>query len=243
MWYKLIISYDGTNYSGFQKQIDKVTIQETLEKVLSQVLQNTISISASGRTDAGVSAFAQVCHFDIENKIVEHKTLSYANVLLPKDIRIISIEEVSESFHARKSAISKTYEYYFYTGSESPIYDKYATFIGYPLNINDMKKSCDCFIGTKDFSAFCASNTSVVDKTRTIYSANILELDNNLYKFVISGNGFLYNMVRIIMGTLVGVGIGKIQVSNLEQIILSCDRSKAGKTMPSKGLYLKKVEY
>ena len=214
-----------------------------VEQSLEQVFKSKVSICASGRTDAGVSAFAQVCHFDIEESINERKTLSYLNVLLPKDIRVLCIEGVETTFHARKSAKNKTYEYYFYTGAELPIYDKFATFIGYPLDIANMQKACKYFIGTKDFSAFCASNTSVVDKTRTIYNLEIISLDDNLYKMVITGNGFLYNMVRIIMGTITNVGIGKISIEDLNKIINSCDRAKAGKTMPSKGLYLKKVEY
>lgn len=239
----MIVSYDGTNYSGFQKQIDKITIQEKLEHSLSQVYREPITITASGRTDAGVSALAQVCHFDSNNEISGHKAVSYLNVLLPEDIKVISIESCDCAFHARKSAISKTYEYLFYFGQVSPVYNKFATYIGYNVNIESMSSACKCFVGTKDFTSFCASNTSVIDKTRTIHSMEIIRIDDNLYKLSITGNGFLYNMVRIIMGTLVSVGLGKIQIDSINNIINSKDRAKAGKTMPPKGLYLKKVEY
>lgn len=243
MRYKLIISYIGDNYSGFQKQLNKITIQETLEKSLSKVLREEISIVASGRTDAGVSAFMQVCHFDVTSEINTQRTIGYSNRLLPEDIRILSIEKADEDFHARYSAKEKTYEYYFYLGYESPIYDKVATYIGYNVNIDEMKSACNCFLGEHDFSAFCASNTEVKTKVRKILDIKIIDIDENLFKLSITGNGFLYNMVRIIMGTLVSVGLGKIKKDDIVQIINSKDRSNAGKTMPSKGLYLKKVIY
>jgi len=243
MRYILKISYDGTNYCGFQKQVNKITIQGELERCLSQVLKDNISITASGRTDAGVSAIEQVCHFDCEQELDKHKTMKYLNVILPQDIQCLSIEKTTLSFHARKSAKKKTYEYLFYVGSAVPVYDKFATNIGYNIDISKMNSACKYFIGEKDFSAFCASNTSVVDKTRTIYNLEIKPIEENLYKLIITGNGFLYNMVRIIMGTLVSIGLGKISVLDVENIINSKDRAKSGKTMPSKGLFLKKVQY
>ena len=243
MRYKMIISYNGKNYSGFQKQINKETIQQKLEDALTQVLRADISIVASGRTDAGVSAFSQVCHFDFDGEINIRRAIGYANKLLPSDIRILEIDIVADDFHARYSAKQKTYEYYFYTGFESPIYDNFATFIGRDINIIDMKKSCKFFIGEHDFTSFCASNTDVKSKVRTIYEMNIIEVNDNLYKLTIKGNGFLYNMVRIIMGTLVGVGLNKISFNHIPDIIEGKDRSLAGKTMLSKGLYLKKVIY
>lgn len=243
MRYKLIISYIGENYSGFQKQLDKLTIQETLEKALTEVTREQISVVASGRTDAGVSAFKQVCHFDVIDEINTQRTIGYCNRLLPEDIRILGIEKVEEDFHARYSAKEKTYEYYFYRGSESPIYDKFATYIGYNVNIDDMKYACNYFLGEHDFSAFCASNTEVKTKVRKILDIKIIDVDECLFKLSITGNGFLYNMVRIIMGTLVSVGLGKILIEDISDIIKSKDRNKSGKTMPSKGLYLKNVMY
>ena len=242
MRYKLTLSYDGSNYSGFQIQKDKDTIQKRIEGALSVVLQDAISIVACGRTDAGVSAIECICHFD-HDEISIGRTIGYANNLLPEDIRINKIEIVDEDFHARYSAKKKTYSYFFYVDGEIPVFEKFATNIGYNIDIENMKRACKYFEGENDFSAFCASNTSVKDKVRIIYSADIIEMGDNLYKFEITGNGFLYNMVRIIMGTLVMVGRNKISISDIENIINSKNRSLSGKTMPSKGLFLKKVYY
>jgi len=243
MRYLLRINYDGSNYSGFQVQINKNTIQANLEKCLSQVIGQEIKIVASGRTDAGVSALEQVCHFDIEQEIDIRRTIGYTNKLLPEDIRVMDIVKVSNDFHARFSAKKKTYEYYVYTGMKSAIYDKFATHIGLNINISNIKNACKEIIGEYDFSAFCASNTDVINKVRTIYNFDFIEVNDNLYKFSITGNGFLYNMVRIIVGTFVSIGLGKISKNDLKTIINSKDRNLAGKTMPSKGLVLKKVYY
>ena len=243
MRYRVDVSYDGKNYYGFQKQANQKTIAECLELTFTQVLGEDISIVASGRTDAGVSAMCQVCHIDT-TKEIEKNIVGYVNHILPEDIRVLNICKVDENFHARFSPKSKTYEYWFYIGQfKNPIFDRVATYIGYNINVENMKTACVDLIGEHDFSSFCASNTSVVDKVRTIFNADIIKIDGNLYKFIITGNGFLYNMVRIIMGTLVDVGLGKIDCNALKDIIKQKDRSKAGKTMCSGGLYLKKVEY
>lgn len=243
MRYILKVSYNGKKYSGFQIQKDKDTVQANIEKSLSTVCKEEVNIVASGRTDAGVSALCQVCHFDLSKEINEHKVLSYANVLLPQDIKILMIGKVDENFHARYSAKRKTYEYYFYVGMENACFEDFAVHIAKDVDIVSMKKGCKYFEGEKDFSSFCASNTDVKDKVRTVYKCDIVEVNDNLFKLVICGNGFLYNMVRIIMGTLVGIGVNKIKLEDLQNIINAKDRNKAGKTMPSKGLLLKNVEY
>jgi len=244
MRYKLIISYDGTNYCGFQKQKNPNTVQEILENALCKVLKSNVSLVASGRTDAGVSAIEQVCHMDYDNAIDNKKFLGYANSILPSDIRILDIDMIDNGFHARYSAKRKTYEYLFYVGkTHIPVYDNIASNIGYNVNLEDMKRACKEFLGEHDFSAFCASNTNVKDMTRTIYAIDIINVEDQLYKLVVTGNGFLYNMVRIIMGTLIEVGIGKKSYMDIAEIIKSKDRNKAGKTAEAKGLYLKKVEY
>lgn len=241
--YILKVSYNGNNYSGFQVQNDKDTIEKRLEDTLTQVCKQDIKVIASGRTDAGVSALCQVCHFDVDGEISEHKVLSYANALLPKDIRILEIIHTTLEFHSRFNAKKKTYEYYFYEGMENPLYEAIAAQIGLKLDIEAMQEACKYFVGEHDFSAFCASNTDVKDKVRIVYDCKITEVNDGLYKLSICGNGFLYNMVRIIMGTLAKVGLGKILPSDIEPIINEKDRNKAGKTMPSKGLILKNVEY
>ena len=243
MRYKIEISYDGSGFYGFQKQPNKETIQECLEKAISQVLKQNIEIVGCGRTDAGVSAISAVCHFDYDKEIDSRNFIGHTNNLLPNLIKVRNISKVNDEFHARYSAKSKTYDYYFYIDGETPFYDKFATNIGYNISIEKMKNACKYFVGEHDFSSFCASNTSVVDKTRIIYDIEIIELGNNLYKLSIRGNGFLYNMVRIIMGTLVDVGLGKIQPENINDIILCKNRAKAGKTINSKGLVLKKIDY
>lgn len=244
MRYIIKISYDGSNYCGYQKQPNKITIQDTIENVMSKVFGLPVEIVASGRTDAGVSAVEQVCHFDLERDIDTRKVKGHINSLLPKDIRVLDIEAINNDFHARFSAKRKTYEYYFYVSREIiPVYDNVATLVGNNIDIDKVFASIKYFKGTHDFSAFSASNTAVVDKIRTIYDIEIVKIDEYLYKLVITGNGFLYNMVRIIMGTIVDVGMGKIAVENLPKIIDSCDRKQAGKTISAKGLYLKKVVY
>ena len=244
MRYIIKISYDGTNYSGYQKQPNKITIQETIENAMLQVFNTSVDIVASGRTDAGVSAIEQVCHFDIDKEIDIRKSIGYMNSLLPKDIRVLDIMVVDDNFHARFTAKRKTYEYYFYVSREPiPVYDNMATLVGYNIDMDKVFNCVKHFEGTHDFSAFSASNTAVVDKVRTIHEIGITQVDDCLYKLVITGNGFLYNMVRIVMGTIVDVGMGKIAVDDIPKIIESCDRKKAGKTISAKGLYLKKVVY
>lgn len=243
MRYRLDISYDGANYYGFQVQPNKDTIQARLEHAFEVVYREHIDIVASGRTDAGVSAISQVCHFDTELTVDIRRDVGHLNSLLPKDIRIHSIMEASPNFHARKGAKQKTYMYYFYVGKTVPVYERIATNIGYGLNLDSMIEACKYIKGEHDFTSFCASNTAIKDKTRYVYDLNIVALEDNLYKMEITGNGFLYNMVRIIMGTLVAVGMGKISPSDIQKIIESRDRGLAGKTMPAKGLYLKKVVY
>jgi len=243
MRYKLEISYDGKNYSGFQVQLDKITIQGVLEEKLSIVLKENIKITGSGRTDAGVSAFSQICHFDFGGALDCLKVLNYANHLLPSDIRISNIEVVQNDFNARYSAKSKQYDYYFYLGKVNAIYEKFAVNAGYNLDIEKMNNACKYIVGEHDFTSFCASNTSIKDKVRIVYDAKIIKIDDDLYKFSIVGNGFLYNMVRIIMGTLIEIGRGKIEDYFMETIINSKNREMAGKTALSKGLFLKKVTY
>ena len=183
MRYILKISYDGSNYSGFQRQKNKVTIQELLENSLYQVFRKQIDIVASGRTDAGVSAFCQVCHFDIDEEININRTKGYLNNLLPKDIRVLSIESASLDFHARYSSKKKTYEYYFYIGKDIiPVFENFATNIGYDINIDNMVLASKFLVGQHDFTSFCASNTEVVNKVRIIYAIDIINLDNNLFK-------------------------------------------------------------
>ena len=241
---KLIIAYNGKNFSGFQVQPGKRTIQSEIEKVLEFLLKEKIRIYASGRTDAGVSALAQVAHFDTESNIDERKLTSSLNALLPSDIQICETKLVDSSFDARFSAKKKTYRYLFYVSKFThPIFDEFATRINDYTDVSLMKDACKFLIGTFDFKSFVSKKSGKTDFVRTIYDANIISLENGIFAFEITGNGFLYNMVRIIFGTLVKVGYKKIKPEEIMNIIQAQDRSKAGKTMAAKSLFLKSVEY
>ena len=241
---KFVMQYDGKKFSGFQVQPEKRTVQGEIEKVLNFLFKKSIKIYASGRTDAGVSAFAQVAHFDIEETINEKSLLSSLNALLPEDIAITSLEKVDESFDARFSVKKKTYWYKFYVSKfELPLFNDNALRINDYSDLNLMNESCKYLIGTHDFSSFVARKSGKTDFVRTIYDAKIISLSDGLYAFEICGNGFLYNMVRIIFGTLLMVAYKKIEPKEIKDIIDAKSRARAGKTMPSHALLMKKVEY
>ncbi len=241
---KLIISYDGKNFNGFQVQPEKRTIQEELEKTLTFLLKENIKIYASGRTDAGVSALAQVCHFDTEAKVNEKKFLASLNALLPEDVRVSAVKIVGADFDSRYNAKRKTYMYFFYVSAFThPIFDERAVRVNDYANLEKMMQACKYFIGTHNFKAFVSRKSGKTNFVRTIFDAKIIDVGGGLYAFEIVGDGFLYNMVRIIFGTLVEVGYGKLAPEDILRIIDGQDRSKAGKTMPAKALILKSVEY
>ena len=236
------VTYLGTNYAGWQKQDNALGIQEIIENALTELCQTPIEIFASGRTDAGVHAIEQT--FSCKLNFANYQKLPIAlNSKLPDDIRILWVKQVDPNFHARYSAHKKTYVYRIKTNSiPSPFDQHYTTYLNQNLNIDQMQEAANLFIGEHNFKAFCSSGTSVPSFERTIYSFNITKT-NNLYEFEICGNGFLYNMVRIIVGTIVEVGSGKISVDSISQIIKNQNRALAGKTMPAKALILKSVEY
>lgn len=236
------VSYLGTNYSGWQRQDNSLGIQEVIENAFEEIGEKGVTIYASGRTDAGVHAYEQC--FSCMVMFSDIKKLPMAlNSKLPSDIRILWAKEVEEDFHARFSAHKKTYQYRLKTAKVESPFDEFITaYIPYTLDLHKMQKAGEYILGTHDFSAFCSSKTTVPDFERTIYNFNITK-DGDLYIFEITGNGFLYNMVRIIVGTMVDVGRGKILPSDVKKIIDQKDRANAGKTMPAKGLALKKVEY
>lgn len=240
---KIVMQYDGTLFCGFQVQPEKRTVQGEIEKVLSFLLKENIKIYASGRTDAGVSAFSQVAHFDTEKQVNEKSLLSSLNALLPNDIAIIEVSKVDEFFDARFSVKKKTYQYKFYVSKfDLPLF-KDAIRINDYADLNLMNEACKYLIGTHDFESFVARKSGKTDFVRTIYDAKIISLGDGLYVFEITGNGFLYNMVRIIFGTLLCVAYKKIKPEDIKTIIEVKDRQKAGKTMPAYALLMKKVEY
>lgn len=244
---RAIISYDGSQFSGYQVQPGKRTVQLEIERVLETIHKGAVvKVVASGRTDAGVHATGQVIHFDSPLTFPLDRWRTALNVQLPRDIRILSIEQVSDDFHARYHAVGKTYRYIWSLSEiHSPFERDFSVHADrYKPDIVSMQEAAGHLLGTHDFSSFCAAKTNVNDFVRTIYSINFeVKKETQQLHMVISGSGFLYNMVRIIAGTLWEVGIRKKTVESIPKILLSCARKEAGKTAPAHGLYLEKVAY
>ncbi|QHJ69622.1 tRNA pseudouridine(38-40) synthase TruA [Planococcus halotolerans] len=241
---KAVIAYDGSGFAGYQIQPEARTIQRELMKVLKNIHKGRdVQVVASGRTDAKVHATGQVIHFDTDFNIPVEGWLKALNVLLPEDIRVSSIEEAAPEFHARYHTIGKTYRYKWDRSTIiSPFTRNYMVHLKQRPDVDAMRKAAKAILGTHDFSSFCAANTGVVDKVRTIRRLDFEEHGEELH-MVIEGSGFLYNMVRIIAGTLFEVGIGKRNPEEVAEIIRSADRAAAGKTAAAHGLYLENVEY
>ncbi|MGI6145175.1 MAG: tRNA pseudouridine(38-40) synthase TruA [Clostridia bacterium] len=242
---KLVLAYDGTGYHGFQiqKGTGLPTIQGTLEQALSILTQEEIKVIGAGRTDAGVHAQGQVVNFYSNTTVPVERLPLALNSLLPDDIAVLKAEEVDADFHACFSAHSKTYCYTFYQAKiRDPFWRYYAYHVPVTLNIAEMQHACQEFIGEHDFSAFCASGSSVKDFTRTIYNCSI-EKEGKIIRFTVSGNGFLYNMVRIMAGTILEVGQGKRKAEDIAGLLQSGQRKLAGMTLPPQGLSLLLVGY
>lgn len=248
------ISYKGTNYSGWQVQPGKKTIQGEIESVLERFFNEKVEVVGSGRTDAGVHALGAKAnallnsdflskHFSKNGKLDFVKFRDAINQLLPENIQILSIKRVPKTFNARFSAKKKTYEYKLQNGGIlSPFDSETTVLVRQKLDIDAMITASKCLIGEHDFTSFCSAQTQTNDHIRTIYDIKITKKSNKIL-IDITGNGFLYNMVRIIVGTLVEIGLGKKNTSEMKSILSSKDRSKAGKTYPAHALFLKKVLY
>lgn len=241
---KLIIEYDGKDFNGWQKQPNKLNIQGEIEKAIERITGEKVDLMASGRTDAGVHAIGQVANFKTNSNIPIEKIPIALNTNLKKSIIIKSAEEVEERFHSRLNCKRKTYRYIINNSKYgTAIYRNLETHIPMKLNIKKMQEAVKYFEGEHDFKAFKASGTSSKSSVRTIYKAEVIQKENEKIYIELTGSGFLYNMVRIISGTLVDVGLGKIEPEEIENIIKSQKRENAGKTLPPQGLYLVKVEY
>ncbi len=241
---KLVIEYDGKDFNGWQKQPNKLNIQGEIERAISEITkEDNIELNASGRTDAGVHALGQVANFKTNCNIPVEKFPIAINTKVKKSIVIKSAEEVEERFHSRYNCKQKTYRYVI-NNSEygSAIYRNQEYHVPQKLDVESMKKAVKYFEGEHDFKGFKASGTSSKNSVRKIFKTNIEVHDDRIF-IELTGSGFLYNMVRIISGTLVDVGLGKIKSDEIPEIIKSGDRQKAGKTLPPQGLYLLKVEY
>ncbi len=239
----LNIMYDGTNFFGWQKQQDKRTVQHEIEKALKSLFKKDIPIRGASRTDAKVHALDQLAVFKHDFNIPMQKLPFAINSFLPKDIVITNATIVPDDFHPQKNVYKKTYIYKIYNNSfNNPLLINYAEFINKKLDIKKMQDACKYFIGEYDFKAFCATKSYAKTTIRTIYNLNI-ENKENFITIKITGNGFLYNMVRIITGTLIDIGMQKKPPSCIKEIINSKNRANAGATASAKGLYLYKIYY
>lgn len=240
---RLIISYDGTNYVGWQVQPNGVSVQALLEKALFELTGEQIRVKGSGRTDSGVHAKAQVAHFDTEARMAADKFAIAMNMHLPPDIRVLFSEECDPTFHARFSAKRKVYSYTVQLGPHADVFLRTTSLhLHYIPDVEAMQKAAAAVIGTHDFNAFKCADSSMENTVRTITRSE-WNRNGNLLVYTVEGNGFLYNMVRILVGTMLEIGSGKRPVSDMENAIETGSRTSAGATAPARGLRLERVIY
>jgi tRNA pseudouridine38-40 synthase len=244
MRYKLITAYDGTNYSGWQVQKNAQSIQPLIQKALEKVLRHPIDLTGSGRTDAGVHANAQTAHFDTEAPIEPARLIFSLNGILPSDVRILSIEQVANDFHARYSALSKIYHYHLHLDPiANPFKNLYCHQVLRPFDLHLLKEGSLFFVGTHDFTSFAnVKESNQTDAIRTLYRLDLVKQPGGV-RLEFEGNGFLYKMVRNITGTLLDIARKKILPSQIPDIFAACDRRSAGTAAPAKGLFLERVNY
>ncbi len=240
---KITVAYDGTNYCGWQIQKNGITVEEVLNKTLSKFFGQDITVIGASRTDSGVHALGNVAVFDADVTMPPEK-ISYAiNNLLPDDIRIQKSEEVESSFHPRYCDTRKTYEYKIYNAQfPDPTVRLYSHFVYYHLDEEKMQQGADYLVGEHDFKSFCTPKDDVENTVRTIYFIKVVR-EGNMVRIIINGNGFLYNMVRIIVGSLMKVGMGMIEPSEIKNILEAKDRTKAGHKAAACGLTLMDIQY
>ena len=240
---KLTIEYDGTAYAGWQRQENALAVQQVIEEALTKLTRARVVIAGASRTDAGVHALGQTAHFDTESRIPPDKYAFALNIMLPADIRIRKSEAVSEAFHARFSNKGKRYRYLIYQSPHAGALNRNThAHVIYPLDDEKMRRELTALIGTHDFAAFAASGSVVKDTVRTIYSASLARRGDEL-ELLVEGSGFLYNMVRIIAGTLISVGAGRLEEGAFARAIQSGNRLDLGVTAPAHGLTLMEVYY
>ncbi|WP_246023343.1 tRNA pseudouridine(38-40) synthase TruA [Enterococcus nangangensis] len=246
MRYRAIIAYDGTNFHGFQTQPVGRTVEEELTKTLTKINSGQpVAVFGSGRTDAKVHARGQVIHFDLPQVRPLEKIRFALDTQTPDDIACLKVEEVAEDFHARYHVVQKTYEFRVDTAkARNPFKRHYASYFPYPVDLTKMRVALEALCGTHDFTSFCASGSTVEDKVRTIHQATVeyLPQEEELL-FTFTGDGFLYKMVRIIVGTVLKMGNERLDYQLIPEILAGRDRNLAGPTAHPEGLYLVKVEY
>ena len=239
----LKIEYDGTAYGGWQRQKNAPSIQQTIEEALERALGCSCRVIGAGRTDAGVHAYGQVAHLDIETKIPADRFSYILNQKLPDDIRIVQSWQAAENFHARRDAIGKHYRYTIYQAPHASALERNSSVhVPQQLDVKKMQQAAQVLIGEHDFSAFRTVGSNIVGTVRTVYRLEVQQQGQHIH-IDIWGNGFLYSMVRIIAGTLIEVGKGKIPVQEMQSILDSKERARAGATAPAKGLAMCEVFY
>ncbi len=241
---KMTLAYDGTEFYGWQEQPDQITVQGAVQSALREIEGAPVVAHGSGRTDAGVHALGQVASFNLNNPIPAENLSRAMNHVLPDSIRVLHVEEAAPDFHARRSAVAKTYEYRIWREEIcTPFLSRYVYPHPYPLNEDSMKQAAPLFAGTHDFRSLAAAGGEEKQTTvRTVYSSQ-LHRDGDCLIYRVRGNGFLYRMVRNIVGTLLDVGRGNLNPDGAGQILKSKRRSEAGPTAPARGLFLVEVEY
>jgi tRNA pseudouridine38-40 synthase len=241
---KMILAYDGSRYQGWQRQKAGETIQQSLEERLWMILQEPVSVIASGRTDAGVHALGQVCHFRTASRLGLDVIWKGLNAMLPEDIFVREISQVSSDFHARYSAKGKVYEYRILNREDrDPFQRQYAWHIRTPLDVAEMSKCLSTLAGTHDFSSFRSSGSGNINPVRTLCRAEIVSGEGGRLTVTVEADGFLRHMVRNIVGTVVEVGLGRFDLSGFVAILAAGDRRKAGSKAPPQGLFLVEVRY
>ena len=243
MRYALLLSYDGTNYGGWQLQKNAVTVQGKLTEALEDTLGCKVNVTASGRTDSGVHARSQVCHFDAQTSIPAEKIADALNARLPEDISVVQTVVAPDGFDAQSSAKRKTYCYRFYLSQRRrPLNDRYSVQIKHNVDIPKLEYAARLFEGEHDFKAYCAAGSQVKTTVRTIFNIRI-ESDGLNVAVYVTGNGFLYNMVRTLVGTMIYYAADRLTEEDITRSLMQGDRNSVGKTMHAKGLTLESVEY
>lgn len=242
--FKLLLAYDGSRYKGWQRLRDTDnTIQGKLENVLSRMAGAPVEVIGSGRTDAGAHAAGQVANFHADTNLTPAEICDYLRHYLPEDIGVLSVEEVDPRFHSRFHAVQKTYVYRIWTSEQPCVFDrKYVWPVRAQFDLSAMKAAAEQFLGSHDFTAFCSNKHFKKSAVRNIYSLDIVQTENEL-RFTVTGDGFLYNMVRIMVGTLLSVGTGEKCAADIPVILEQKTRELAGETVPAKGLCLMEVQY
>ena len=240
---KLTVAYDGTDYCGWQIQPNGITVEEVLNKALSRLTGEDIAVTGASRTDAGVHARGNVAVFDTASTIPPERFSYAVNTLLPEDVVVVKSEEVAADWHPRYQESVKTYAYHILNREmPDPVRRKYVWHVNCPLDLEKMRTAAEYLTGEHDFKSFCSIHTGAKTTVRTIYSMDV-ERSGEVITIRVSGNGFLYNMVRIITGTLVEAGRGFRQPESVKELLDAGERGKAGPTAPAQGLLLESIEY